>query len=281
MLTAFTRAMGMHWTEKMFVEHGDVFLKFIDDEVRFQKEFEALQRIFSEKRVSVGGNVLDLCCGSGTQAFNLAKKGFNVTGVDFSPTAIKKARESAENMSLKGHVEFLVGDARRVSKLLEKKKSFDAIISMGTSIGYYDDETDKSIVKQLNKLASSNGVLVIDLGNRDYIIKHGEPLGIIKFDDYEVHDHRRLNLDKSQAESTWEFYKKEGEDLKHVVTVSSNIRLYSLHELVRLFETTGWKYCNSYGNFDLEPVTIDSKRIIIIGKKGSNAVEKTKIGKGV
>ena len=257
----------MHWTEKMFIEHGDVFLKFINDEVRFQKEFEALERIFSETDVPVGGNVLDLCCGSGTQTLNLAKKGFNVTGVDFSPTAIKQARRSAENMSLKGHVEFLVGDARRVSKLLEKKKSFDAIISMGTSIGYYDDDTDKSIVRQLNKLASSNGVLVIDVGNRDYIIKHGEPLGTIKFDDYEVHDHRRLDLEESHAESTWEFYEKDVEDLKHVVTVSSYGRLYSLHELVGLLETTGWKYCNSYGNFDLEPVTIDSKRIIIIGKK--------------
>ena len=256
----------MHWTEKMFIEHGDVFLKLIDDEVRFQKEFEALQRIFSEKRVSVGGNVLDLCCGLGRQALNLAKKGFNVTGVDFSPAVIKQARESAENMSLKGHVDFLVGDARKVSKLLEKE-SFDWIISMGTSIGYYDDDTDKSIVRQLNKLASSNGVLVIDVGNRDYIIKHGEPLGFIKFDDYEVHDHRRLDLEESHAESTWEFFKKGGEDLKHVVTVSSYCRLYSLHELVRLLEATGWKYCSSYGNFDLEPVTTDTPRIIIVGKK--------------
>ena len=63
----------------MFIEHGDVFLKFINDEVRFQKEFEALERIFSETDVPVGGNVLDLCCGSGTQALNLAKKGFNVS----------------------------------------------------------------------------------------------------------------------------------------------------------------------------------------------------------
>ncbi len=257
----------MHWTEKMFIEHGDLFLKVIDDEERFQRELEALERIFAETGVPVGGKVLDLCCGSGTQALNLAKKGFNVIGVDFSPSAIKQARESAENMSLKGQVEFLVGDARRVSRMLAKKKRFDAMISMGTSIGYYDDDTDKSVVKQLGKLASSNGVLVIDAGNRDYIIKHGESLGIIKFGDYEVHDHRRLNLEESYAESTWEFYKKDGEDLRHVVTLYSNCRLYSLHEFVRLLEIAGWKYCNSYGNFGLEPVTIDTPRIIIVGKK--------------
>ena len=258
--------ISLHWTEKMFIEHGDLFLKYINDEERFQRELEALESIFSETHVPVGGRVLDLCCGSGTQALNLAKKGFNVTGVDFSPIAIERAEELAEKMSVKNQVEFLVGDARRISKLLEKK-NFDAIISMGTSIGYYDDDTDKSIIEQLNKLASSKGVLVVDVSNRDYIIKHHEPLGIVKFDDFEVHDHRRLKLEESHAESTWEFYKKDGEDLKHVFTVQSYCRLYSLHELIRFFEMTGWKYSKSYGNFDLKPVTTDTPRIIIVGKK--------------
>jgi hypothetical protein len=138
---------------------------------------------------------------------------------------------------------------------------------MGTSIGCYDDDTDESIIEQLYKLASSNGVLVLDVGNRDYIIKHHQPLAFHAFDDYELHDIRRLNLEESRCYNNWEFYKKDGEDLKHVVTVSLYSRLYSLHELVRLFEATGWKYCNSYGSFDLEPVTTDTERIIIVGKK--------------
>jgi SAM-dependent methyltransferase len=260
--------ISLHWTEKMFIEHGDLFLKYVNDEERFQRELEALESIFSEARVPTGGRVLDLCCGLGMQALNLTKKGFNVTGVDFSPIAIKCAEELAGKMGLKNRVEFLIGDARRVSELLEKKSGFDAIISMGTSIGYYDDDTDKSIIEQLNKLALSKGVLVVDVNNRDYVMKHHEPLGVVEFDDFEVHDHRRLKLERSHAESIWEFYEKDGEDLKHVFTVSSYCRLYSLHELVRFFEMTGWKYVKSYGNFDLEPVTADTPRIIIVGKKG-------------
>jgi hypothetical protein len=50
----------MHWTEKMFIEHGDLFLNFINDERRFLKEFEALERIFSETQVPARGRVLDL-----------------------------------------------------------------------------------------------------------------------------------------------------------------------------------------------------------------------------
>jgi len=255
----------------MFIERGDLFLKFFNLgdslESLAPKYIEALDRIFSETGVSTGGRVLDLCCSSGRYALNLAKKGFNVTGVDISPIAIKQAKKTAEKTNLKNRVEFLVGDARKVSKLLEKKESFDAIINTGTSIGYYDDDTDKSIIRQLNKLASSNGVLVIDVANRDYMIRHYQPVNINKLGDYELHEHRKLDLQESRVENTWEFYQKNEGSLKHLVTVPVCSRAYSLHELVKLFEKTGWKYCNSYGNFELEPLTMDTERIIIVGKK--------------
>jgi ubiquinone/menaquinone biosynthesis C-methylase UbiE len=258
----------MHWTEKMFVEHGDLFLKLTNQrESLVPREIKALERIFSETGVNAGDRVLDLCCGSGRHALNLAKKGFNVTGVDISPTTIKQAKELAEKMNVKNRVEFYVGDARKVSKLLEKKGSFDALISIWTSIGYYDDESDKLIIRQLNKLASSDGVLILDVANRDYMIRHFQPVSIDKLDDYELHEHRKLHLQESRVENTWEFYQKDAEKLKHIVTVPVVTRVYSLHELVRLLETTGWRYCSSYGNFDLEPVTIDTERIIIVGKK--------------
>jgi cyclopropane fatty-acyl-phospholipid synthase-like methyltransferase len=89
----------MHWTEKMFIEHGDLWIKISNrgpDNLAHSKEIEALERIFSETGVKAGGRVLDLGCSSGGHALNLAKKGFSVTGVDFSPIAVKRAEELAE-----------------------------------------------------------------------------------------------------------------------------------------------------------------------------------------
>ena len=39
---------------------------------------------------------LDLGCGAGNYAVYLATRGFEVTGIDFSPAAIKIAKENAE-----------------------------------------------------------------------------------------------------------------------------------------------------------------------------------------
>ncbi|HEX21510.1 MAG TPA: class I SAM-dependent methyltransferase, partial [Actinobacteria bacterium] len=42
-----------------------------------------------------GGNFLDLGAGPGTQAIALARRGFKVTAVDISPTAVEKAKQRA------------------------------------------------------------------------------------------------------------------------------------------------------------------------------------------
>lgn len=42
-----------------------------------------------------GNRVLDICCGAGTNAVYLAKKGFEVAGIDISSRAIEYAREKA------------------------------------------------------------------------------------------------------------------------------------------------------------------------------------------
>jgi len=54
-----------------------------------------------EKNVIQKGRVLDICSGLGTQAIYMAKKGFEVYGIDISPTAVEmaKARGKAEGVA--------------------------------------------------------------------------------------------------------------------------------------------------------------------------------------
>lgn len=50
------------------------------------------------------GRALDLACGEGRNAIWLARRGWEVTGVDFSPVALAKARRSADEAGLALHL---------------------------------------------------------------------------------------------------------------------------------------------------------------------------------
>lgn len=68
---------------------------------------EHLKSFVAEGKVK-GGRVLEIGCGTGTNAIYLAQHGFDVTGVDLSKTALQKAREKAKAANVK--VNFIEAD---------------------------------------------------------------------------------------------------------------------------------------------------------------------------
>jgi len=74
--------------------------------------------------------ILDIACGEGTFAVAMAKKGFQVTGVDRSPQMLQFARERAERENVK--VEFLLQDMRS----LPFEERFDLATCWFDSLNY-------------------------------------------------------------------------------------------------------------------------------------------------
>lgn len=69
-----------------------------------------------------GRSVLEVCCGSGMMTEKFARAGAAVTGVDFSPAAVARARERARRYSFAAG--FLVADA---AMLPFANRSFDVV----------------------------------------------------------------------------------------------------------------------------------------------------------
>lgn len=73
------------------------------------------QPAIAELAGSLVGPILDVGCGSGENAFELAAHGHHVVAVDSSPGAIDQARAKAAERKL--DVEFLVADAHALTEL--------------------------------------------------------------------------------------------------------------------------------------------------------------------
>ena len=97
------------------------------------------------------GNFLDLGTGPGTQALQLSKYGFEVTGTDISQSAIDKAKK------LSNGINFLVDDILN-SNLPDKK--FNFIFDRGI-FHVFDISQRPQYVKQIKRILNDGGILFL------------------------------------------------------------------------------------------------------------------------
>ncbi|REL39200.1 class I SAM-dependent methyltransferase [Rhodohalobacter sp. SW132] len=117
------------------VKSKDKFLEITNNQKQTwsKGDFNEIARqnvVMAEKLVSAvdphpGQKVLDLACGSGTAALVAARRYCDVTGIDYVPELITRARKRAEAGGLSS--EFLVADAQ---DLPFPDNSFDVILSV-------------------------------------------------------------------------------------------------------------------------------------------------------
>src|SRR5689334_6480458 len=116
--------------------------------------------------------ILDLCCGQGRHVLELARRGFkSVTGIDRSRYLIRLARKRARQRNLP--VSFHEGDARRFRA---GDSSFHCVTILGNSFGYFDrEEDDIAVLAAVKRALASNGTLVMDLTDGEWMRTHFEP----------------------------------------------------------------------------------------------------------
>lgn len=261
--------MPTHWTEKIFIEDPDLFRASIEARFeRTQDEINCLIDLFNQNNVPKDGLILDLACGIGRISIPLAKNGYNVVGIDISPSYIQRANEYAKEDGVSNNTRFVIGDMRKVASELSDYSGFDAIVNMWTSMGYWDEETDLNILRQSLTLTKPGGLFVMHTANRDTLIRRFQARDFSFGDDgLVVLMERELDLGSSRMIIFWSYYRREGEDLRFLNRMEINHRVYSLHELKDQFQDAGWKVLESYGGFDQQPLSTDTFNMIIVARR--------------
>jgi len=258
--------MSGHWTEELFVKHAGLYITLLEGMfARAEDETRGVAALLDTGAVEAGSVILDLNCGIGRHAIHLAKLGYHVVGVDISPLLVERARDLAEEHAVADLTEFLVGDARGIADALSGRR-FDAVISMFTSLGYYDEETDISVLRQCRELTRQGGLFVLETGIRDSIGRNFQPHGVIRSGHLLLLHEREFRLETSRMEALWTFLEKNGEDYRLRAEVEVSLRFYGLHELIELFERGGWHYRAAYRDYELREPSLDGNRVIIVAE---------------
>ena len=168
---------------------GDV----VDDPQVTVKEVDAFLKILN---LSPEDKILDLCCGQGPDSLELAKRGFaDVEGLDRSRYLIQKAK--AQNKKEGLNVKFREGDAR---KLPYQPDSFDAVMILGNSFGYFETpQDDVRVLKEVLRVLKPWGKILIDVADGDYLRRRFQPRSWEWIDkNYFVCRERSLSMDKQR-----------------------------------------------------------------------------------
>jgi SAM-dependent methyltransferase len=179
--------------------------------------------------VRAGGEVLDVACGYGRHAVELAQQGFQVTGLDLSLPLLIKAADHAQKRGLS--VNFVHADMRKMTF----NGQFDAAYCVLSSFGYFDEETNLQVATAICRALKPGGRFLLDIINRDYIVGglpsrvwwEGDGCVVLEEVDFNYHTSRVL-IRRSVVFGDGRQSEQE-----------LSMRAYSLHEVGRLLRQAG------------------------------------------
>ena len=210
-----------------------------------------------------GKSFLDCPCGIGRIAIPMARKGIRVMGVDITPSFLDELAEKAKKLNLK------VDIIRRDMRQIDFNSRFDAAGNVWTSFGYFEEDSDNMLVLQKMYCAlKPGGKFILHVINRDWIMANYTPRDWHEFKDpkrpvtVRVLEKRHFDYSKSINYGTWHWI-SDGKEKTYKVS----IRMYSYHELLRMFTAVGFTDIEGYGSIKDEPIARDKQMMFVIGTK--------------
>jgi ubiquinone/menaquinone biosynthesis C-methylase UbiE len=178
-----------------------------------------------------GALILDAACGNGRHAVPLARTGHRVAGLDSSRTLLAAARRAGRGAR---RPSFVYGS---YTKLPFEPGRFDAVLCLGTALGYVCDEADRAALREFRRVLAPGGRLLIETMHRDEIGDHlrareERPLacgGTLRFE-------RRFDSARGVLRETQRLEDGTGDGSPRTY----ELRVYSERELRRMLEDAGF-----------------------------------------
>lgn len=223
------------WYEEMFENYGETY----DKEAFTQGTAGEVEFILNEINFDKQKRILDIGCGTGRHAIELAKKGYKITGVDLSNSQLERARQKAVSANVQ--VDFKLMDARYVDFVAE----FDLVMMIceGAFPLMELDEMNYRILQNAERALKFGGKLIFTTLNALYPLYHD----VKEFINSLPNEFRSLeesfDLLTFRSKSTMEIT----DDAGNTKTITSTERYYTPSEITWYLKTLGFKKIEIFG----------------------------------
>lgn len=232
-----------------------------DFQRRFRSTGETAAEVdFLERHLelSPGDRVLDVPCGDGRTAVELAARGYRTVGVDVAPEVLEMARRRAAEAG----VEWRQGDMRQPA-ILGPAATFRGACNLGNSFGYFGDQGDRQALAAVFAALAPGGGFVLEsqLVAETVLPLHGGRDWRAFGDDFIL---MKESYDPARGELTVA-YTLIHEGRPEVRR--ARYRVYSCRELLGLFESAGFAEMELYGSLDDDPYRVGDEVLWLVAHK--------------
>lgn len=199
--------------------------------------------------------VLDLACGHGDLANDLAARGCQVTGLDSSSVFLDRARHDARVAGV--DVDYVAGDMRSLPDGWTAR--FSRVVNWTTAFGYFDDDVNRTVLAEIARVLTPGGRLIMDLDNLARFLASPAPSRItIELDNHDMLvDRNHFDPLTARFEVTRTVI-RDG----RVRRLSFLKRLFGFPEIRDWLTAAGFHDIAGYGE-DGAPLTTDHNRMIV------------------
>jgi SAM-dependent methyltransferase len=246
--------MQANWWENFF--HG-VALDFwraavSDEQTRAEADF-----IQKHLELSAGARVLDVPCGNGRLSIELARRGFDLTGVDIASEFIAEGELKAVAVGVP--VAFHERDMRDLPWTGE----FDGAFCFGNSFGYLDDEANADFLRAVSQTLRPGSRFVIDApAVAECILPNFQPSRSIELAGIAVSIEHRYDHEQARMFNDFTFTRNGIEDQR-----PSSQRIYTYRELTELLHEAGLEVVAAYASLAEEPFKLGAHRLLLLSEK--------------
>lgn len=248
--------MTKNWFKNFFEEfYFDYFYLNTQDRIQDIKEVDFIIQTLGLSKKS---KILDLACGVGRHAIRLAKKGFNVVGLDFSKKLIEEAKKNATKEDV------LINFKRENIKTFSLKEQFDAIILMYTSFGYFVEEKDNiQILNQIRDSLKNTGLFLLDLPNKQWVMEKVPRKTWRQVKDVYILEEKYFDEKINMHIDDITILNKE-----KIKKTKTFLRLYSFSEINQKLKENGFYVKKTFGSYDKRKFNEKlSPRMILLAQK--------------
>jgi SAM-dependent methyltransferase len=243
------------WWEELF---NDDYLhameRVTDDQIAREVHF-----IEESLGVERGGALLDLACGTGRHAVELARRGYEVVGFDLSLAMLARAGEDAQERDAK--LNFVQGDMRDMTF----DEQFDGVYCWNTSFGYFEEDKNAQVIDRVHRALKGGGLFLLDVVNRDFLVRQSPSLAWFEGDGCICMDDMSVDFITSRMKIKRTMMLDDGRSQE----IEYSMRIYSLHELGRILHEHGFTVREVSGRLSTPGVFFggDSPRSMILAEK--------------